>query len=116
MQLDSGDEFGAWRALVQAELDKGRSITAIANDLGYARTSLSLVLAGKYIGSPKRICKKIVEVFGQVDCPYLEQVIRPEQCVGLSERDAPTHNPSEMKHWRACQRCSKRGMARRRIL
>lgn len=94
-----------WRELINIELAKNRSITAIAKDLGYARASLSLCLAGKYIGSTAKIEQKIVEVFGAVFCPYFSREIAQSECVAYSQREAPTQNPTGMRHWRLCQNC-----------
>lgn len=94
-----------WRELIEIEQKKGRSITEIAKDIGYARASLSLALTGKYIGGTERIEQKIIEVFGSVDCPYFSHEIAQAECVAYSQREAPTQNPTGMRHWRLCQNC-----------
>lgn len=94
-----------WRELIQAKLDAGGSLTALAQELGYARTSLSLAFRGKYKGSTDKIEKRVIEVLSTVECPYLDKSITTAQCSAFSEREAPTHNPSEMRHWRQCRKC-----------
>lgn len=94
-----------WRELIQAKLDAGGSFTALAQELGYARTSLSLAFRGKYKGSTEKIEKRVIEVFSTVECPHLCKSITTPQCSTYREREAPTHNPSEMRHWRKCQSC-----------
>lgn len=102
--IQSSDVNG-WRDLIQAKLDQGASLTALAQEIGYARTSLSLAFSGKYKGSTDTLAKRVVEVFSTVQCPHLNESITTSQCAAYREREAPTHNPTQMRHWRKCQSC-----------
>ena len=50
--------------------------------------------------------KKVLAVLGKIECPYLQHEISSVDCQKYKDRDAPTQNPAEMRHWRACQSCS----------
>ena len=109
-QLASEDQ-PLWKQLLHARVKELGSIQAVANELGYARTSLSLALRDKYIGSTENLEKHVLKMLGQVGCPFLEKSISPAECKAFKERDAPTHNPAEMRHWRECQNCELRTKA-----
>lgn len=94
-----------WKRLVEQRIKQLGSIQKVADELGYARPSLSLALRGKYVGNTDRLEKTVIRVLGSVHCPHLDQVLSPETCIGFREREAPTQNPAEMRHWRACQKC-----------
>lgn len=94
-----------WIVLVEQRIQQLGSIQKVADELGYARPSLSLALRGKYIGNTDRLEKTVIRVLGAVHCPHLEQELSPEACIQFREREAPTQNPAEMRHWRVCQQC-----------
>ncbi|ENX20163.1 hypothetical protein F892_03086 [Acinetobacter vivianii] len=99
------DPLPLWKQLVNERITELKSIQKVADEIGYARPSLSLALRDKYIGSTEKLEKKVLQVLGQVNCPFLEKSISPTECRVFETRDAPTQNPSEMRHWRACQGC-----------
>ena len=94
-----------WKQLVYARIEEVGSMTKVAKELGYARPSLSLALNGKYKGNTHSIEQKVLETFGQFECPFLKRTISRLQCRTYQEREAPTQNPAEMRHWRSCQNC-----------
>lgn len=79
--------------------------TRVAAAIGYARTSVSLLVNGRYPGNPRKLLDAVVRVYGRVACPYLGREIAPEECRDHALRPSPTHNPMLMRHWRACQGC-----------
>ncbi|HTD05879.1 hypothetical protein [Undibacterium sp.] len=96
-----------WLHLVREEAAR-TSIAAVARRLDYSRTSISLVLDGKYPGKTGKIETKAIAVLEPaitVACPYVSHVIPVEMCQDYSTRRAPTHNPTLMGQWRACQQC-----------
>lgn len=103
--MSSTAELPEWKRLLLARIETLGSIQKVADELGYARPSLSLALNDKYKGSTEKMEKRVLKVYGQVHCPYLERQISPAECQGYREREAPTQNPAEMRHWRACQNC-----------
>ena len=94
-----------WMEMLRAEADR-TSIGDAAIRIGYSRTAISLVLAGKYAGKTDKVAKAVSRVLAtSVDCPYLGDHITSEACREKSLSRAPTHNPQAMGQWRACQRC-----------
>ena len=94
-----------WFQMLEAEC-KRTSIGAVALRLDYSRTAISLVLADKYLGKTDKIEKAVIRVLaGSVACPYTKTDIPHEDCREISSRRAPTHNPTTMAQWRACQSC-----------
>jgi len=103
--MSSMDDLPEWKQLVYNRIKTVGSIQKVADELGYARASLSLALRDKYIGSTERLEQTVIRVLGSVNCPHLGQIITPEQCQAYKHREAPTQNPADMRHWRACQQC-----------
>lgn len=94
-----------WQKLVYDRIEQLGSIQAVADEIGYARSSLSLALRNKYKGSTAKLEEKVFSVLSQVQCPFLGESISFAQCKAYCKREAPTHNPAEMRHWRVCQGC-----------
>jgi len=96
-----------WLALLRAEA-KRTSNVAVAKRLGYSRTTISLVLAGRYPGGTERIAAAVLAELDARDCPYLQQSIQAVECHDIAFGSAPTHHPMKLAHWRACQHCPNR--------
>lgn len=96
-----------WLQLLRAEAER-TSIAAIAVRLGYSRTSISLVLAGKYPVAPDRIAQAAIALLEVVVCPHAGQTLPLTECRSTALGAAPTHHPMKLSHWRACQRCPNR--------
>lgn len=88
------------------------ALTETARELGHAcrvsRTTVSLVLNGKYPAKTDRIELLVLTRYGRVQCPHLAQEISFAECRGHHAREAPTSSPYAMRHWRACQECPNR--------
>jgi hypothetical protein len=94
-----------WRDLLESKIkDKGQA--AVARELGYSATTLSLVRRNKYPGSTDRVEERVAQLYGEVQCPFLGQTIPAEQCRRISHSPVPTSNPKALRHWSACQSCS----------
>lgn len=96
------------RAVLDEQLRKpGATITSVAGQIGYARTSLSLYLSGKYPSkSAHRLEAAILNTFcDRIVCPHLSSDIAQSQCHAYRTRPLPQSNAAELKHWLACQRC-----------
>ncbi|WP_312375749.1 hypothetical protein [Pseudomonas oryzihabitans] len=71
-----------------------------------SRTAVSLVLANKYSSpSTAGVERRVMDVLGRIDCIALGETLTVAQCQSFRDRSAPTHNPMQMQHWRACQHC-----------
>ena len=83
------------------------SISAVALELGYSRTAISLVLSGKYQGSTARIETAVLDHFVHArHCPVLERVISLKSCSDNTSRPMPTSSPQALRLWRKCQACA----------
>lgn len=96
-----------WLPLLRDEAERS-SIAAAAALLGYSRTSISLVLAGKYPGDTGRIARCVLAKLDKQSCPHLGELISTASCREIALAAAPTHHPLKLGHWRECQRCPKR--------
>ncbi|MDO5529879.1 MAG: hypothetical protein Q4F71_10790 [Paracoccus sp. (in: a-proteobacteria)] len=94
-----------WLAILRRECE-GRSIASVARELGYARTSVSLAVSGRYGGTQQRIAARVMEVFGgPIICPHLRGPISRSACADRRNGPMPTNAASDLKHWMACRSC-----------
>lgn len=101
-----------WLAVLKQEA-AASSIASVASKLGYHRSAISQIINGcGHYGSGKantrRIEEKVLRVFCQRPCPHLQSEISANECRDFALRRAPTHNPMQLAHWRACQGCAHR--------
>ncbi len=94
-----------WITVLRQAIKDLKSQQVVADKLGYARPTVTLALNGKYVGSTQKIEAKVMAVFGRVVCPYLTSEITADICRGHATGEPPLHNPSAMRHYRACQSC-----------
>ena len=92
-------------ALLRGAVGRLGSITAVALDLGYARASVSMALAGKYPGRTTKMEQAIVSRYGGCECPHLGRAIGRDECRRHRTRRMPQSDPDAFRHWRACQHC-----------
>lgn len=93
-----------WLDLLNTAVTRS-SKQAVARALGVSRTTISLVVDGKYPAKTDSIQKKVIEVYGSVDCPHLGQEISLNACRSYHQSTVPTSSPRAMKHWQACKGC-----------
>lgn len=93
-----------WRALLEGAV-AGSSVAAVARRLGVARSSLSLVLNGKYPGGTANMERRIVETLGQ-PCPVYGGARGADICAARRAAPMPTSNPYALRQWRECQHCN----------
>jgi hypothetical protein len=105
MQIETQTiEQPLWLQILAAEA-KATSRAEVARKLEYSRTTVALCLDGKYVGNTHKVEQKVLQVLGKVACPFLKTEIKRSECLDFCQTSAPTHNPSRMHHWRACQTC-----------
>lgn len=97
-----------WFELFKAAVEAS-SCQKVADELGISRTSVSLVYNGKYPAKTDKIAALVMDTYGRVRCPYLNEEITHVQCRNHHESDAPTSSPRAMRHWRVCQGCQHKG-------
>lgn len=100
-----------WLALLRAERARGKSVSQIARETGIARSSVSMLLAGKY-PAKSLDCKtrkqglQITRVYrDQVLCPHLRHGIGDETCRSHATAPMSMSDPDSLRHWAACRRC-----------
>ena len=100
-----GDEPPLFVRLLAAEAAATNRAKA-GERIGMSRTAVSLILVNKYSSpSTAGVERRVMEVLGRIECVAVGETLTVEQCQGFHQRQAPTHNPMAMQHWRACQQC-----------
>jgi hypothetical protein len=98
-----------WLELLrQAIAADPRGIAGVAEAIGVARTTLSLVSADKYPARTDKVAAKVLAVYDRLICPHTSESITQAVCLSMSVRAAPTSSPRDMRHWRACQACNRK--------
>ncbi len=97
-----------WFATLSEEV-AASSRQVVAEKLGYSRTTISLVMLGKYPGKTDEVAARVTARLGGFACLYDGQTVTSEQCRKNAKEAAPTHNPSKMAKWSACQNCKQNG-------
>lgn len=99
----------AWFAGLTEEIRRS-STTAVAEKLGFNRTTISLVRNGSGPYGKGRASTKNIELayraqYEQLTCPHTQSQVGIIHCRATALRTAPTHNPLQMQQWQACQQC-----------
>jgi hypothetical protein len=82
------------------------SYAEIGRRLGYSRSAISTLHAGKYPGDPTRICAAVRAGLAVLICPHLQAQIDTAACLGWRTRAYPASSSVEAAHWRACRKCT----------
>lgn len=93
-----------WMHLLNREV-AATSVTEVAGRLGVARSSLSLLVNGKYPGGTDNMAKRIMDVLAE-PCPVYGGPRTSEDCASHRAEPMPTSNPFALRQWRACQLCN----------
>ena len=91
--------------LIRAEVERRGSIQAVAAELDYSRSAISLALAGRYPGSTERLEARAVERLGRVHCPHQERDISITECRRLRRAPMQTSSRAAFRQWQACRLC-----------
>jgi hypothetical protein len=94
-----------WLDLLRARVDTKGSIAAVAAELGYSRSAISLALDGKYPAKVTKLKAAVVAAFTICDCPYLARTLAAAECRQYRTRPLPQSQPDQLKHWCSCQQC-----------
>lgn len=95
-----------WFETLKAEVER-TSRQEVADLLEVSRTTISLVMNGKYGGKTSAVAFRVMDKLGRFPCLYDGQIISPTVCRSTATAAAPTHNPAKLAAWSACQRCPK---------
>ncbi len=98
-----------WIALLRGEVRK-RTISAVAAEVGMARPSLSMLLAGRYPAGLASVTRKFEGVVlrryrDQVPCPHLNEPIGRLACAHFAGAPMSASDPARLRHWAACRSC-----------
>lgn len=94
-----------WMSLLQDAVAK-TSMTAASEKLNVSRTTISLVLSGKYPARTGKIAARVLDVYARLTCLHTCVEISHAECRALAASAVPTSSPQAMRHWRACQSCT----------
>lgn len=96
-----------WLNLLQEQVDRAGSIQAVADELDYSRTSVSLALKGHYPGKTDKLRAKVISTYcDRLLCPHTGCDLAQDTCADLRTRPLPQSDPDELRHWLACQCCA----------
>lgn len=96
-------------AMLAVEVGKpGESRASIGRRMGYSRTTVSLILDGKYLGQLDKVKSAFERLILEPRwyCPRIAGEIDQTHCTRLRQEQAPLHNPQKMRLWQQCQNCS----------
>lgn len=93
-------------ALLKTAVEE-RGQKAVAQEIGYSPTVVSLMLKGSYKGDASAVEKAILIHLGKgaVNCPVLGQISGTE-CGEHQRRPLSTSNSHRTRMWRACRDCA----------
>ncbi len=101
LPISRGDWIDLLRAAVAAT-----SAAAVAKRINLSRTTISLLLTGKYPAKTlDAVERKVRDAFETRHCPHLNTVLTGDACRWYRDRPIPRSSARDLRHWRACQTC-----------
>ncbi len=106
-----GEVVSMWIEILRKEV-KAKGPKQVAQELGISRTTVDLVLQGKYRADTKKIEERIKAIYGRngkILCPVLGE-ITPLRCAESWNRAKKigmiVSNPHNLKLYKTCLKCS----------
>ncbi|MCX4349295.1 MAG: hypothetical protein OSJ76_05870 [Alphaproteobacteria bacterium] len=89
------------------EVCKAGAVSPVAKKIGYARSSVSLYLSGKYPAKDSsKLETKILTTFtDNIFCPFAEKIISKQKCEETNRKGTNTSNPMLFKLHQFCLKC-----------
>jgi hypothetical protein len=81
------------------------SITSVASETGYTRTSMSLYLSRSYPASPAKLEAAILARYDRYPCPHTGEEINGPDCHRRATAPRPFGGRAKEANWQACQAC-----------
>lgn len=81
---------------------------AVAREIGYSRSAVSLYLGDKYPAEPGEIEAAIRARYDRYVCPHTGQEISGPECQKRAGQPKPFGGRAKSAHWEACQACQHR--------
>ena len=99
--MNDAHAFDLCRAAVDAN-----SVTAVALEVGYSRTAVSLYLSGKYGAGVEALESAILGRYDIYPCTYNGLEVSGPSCQRRATAPRPFGGRAKEAHWLACQSCS----------
>lgn len=98
-----------WFKALLAEI-AAKNVTAVALKMGVARSTLSIFIHGAGLygtgkADPGNMEIRYRKAYEQLTCPHTQAMVGVAHCRDMALVSAPTHNPTKMMQWQACQQC-----------
>lgn len=96
--------------LAKAVAANPRGIQGVADRLGRGcgRSTLSLILSGVYPAQPRKVARRVLEVYDVYPCPHFGVPVQASFCVDTNRGPLPTWDPYTLELRRTCQTCPHR--------
>lgn len=85
------------------------SKAAVAAEIGYSRTAVSLYMGGTYDANPEKLEAAIRASYDRYTCPHTRQEISGPECQHRLNSPKPFGGRAKRAHWDACQKCQGNG-------
>ena len=96
-----------WLELLQQAV-AATSRAEAARALSISRSSVSLLLSGKYPGKTASMARRVNTVFAPLRtqvCPHTGETLTIMDCAKICAH-MPTSSPAALRHWKACKACA----------
>lgn len=93
------------RRIVEALIAEGKTKTDIGREIGYSRAAVSRWLSEPGYNAV-HIEAAVIDRFSRIACPFLKVELSSAQCSAYSLAACPTSNARDVRHWKACQKCT----------
>lgn len=104
-KIDVTESRSDWLELLRAAAAR-ETIAGAAERVGLSRSTVSLLLAGKYPArSLGNVERKVRDALDGWRCPFLVREISESDCRAYQNRPTPRSSSREFKHWQACRQC-----------
>ncbi|VVE67839.1 regulatory protein, LacI [Pandoraea anapnoica] len=94
------------RLLREAVAEESQAV--VARRLGVSRSSICMLLSGKYPGNTAKMMERVRTNLRFVHCPHDDITISLDECRSFATERPPINKPEQLRHWRACQSCPNR--------
>lgn len=93
---------------------KASNRAAVALEIGYSRTAISLYMAGKYGAGAEKLEAAILARYDLYPCPHTGQEVSGPDCNRRASSPRPFGGRAKEANWLACQSCQHNKKQRRK--
>lgn len=91
--------------LLRAQLDAGKTLTQISEEIGYSRTTVSLYSSGQYHGKAEAVEAALIKAYDTHECPHTREPVAPDVCQRKALAPKPFGGSERLIWWKTCQTC-----------